>query len=224
MAGDRAAADRRGAPRAERRRDRRRRPFWRHSLVISPSCAGVRVAPRRAVRRAGVRLVTARGRARGAGWWSTAAGAWAGEADRRAAAGPRSSATCTCWRAAGAGAPVPVAPRRRRDVCPRRTQPASWSRRAMRPSRAAADQQPDAAGEGRGCRRALVGSAWSRSSIARRWACQRAFTTGPQRCASGANPPRGPGWSGRPGSAVMGRRRSAAVGEVVADACLAALR
>jgi D-arginine dehydrogenase len=85
---------------------------------------------------------------------------------------------------------------------------------------AAADQQPDATGEAM-LRARLAASAWSQAPIARRWACQRAFTAN-RAMRLGRDPGR-PWLVWAAGLGGHGATASAAVGEVVADACLAAL-
>lgn len=86
---------------------------------------------------------------------------------------------------------------------------------------AAADQQPDASGEA-ALQARLAGTAWSHAPIARGWACQRAFTPD-RRMRLGRDPVR-PWLVWAAGLGGHGATASAAVGEVVADACLAALR
>lgn len=84
----------------------------------------------------------------------------------------------------------------------------------------AADQQPDAAGDAM-LQVRLAASAWSQAPIARRWACQRAFT--PDRAMRLGRDPARPWLVWAAGLGGHGATASAAVGEVVADACLAAL-
>ncbi|HSS02382.1 MAG TPA: FAD-dependent oxidoreductase [Kofleriaceae bacterium] len=86
---------------------------------------------------------------------------------------------------------------------------------------AAADQQPDAVGEA-ALQTRLAGTSWSDAPIARRWACQRAFT--PDRTMRLGRDPVRPWLVWAAGLGGHGATASAAVGEVVADACLAGLR
>jgi D-arginine dehydrogenase len=86
---------------------------------------------------------------------------------------------------------------------------------------AAADQQPDATGDAM-LQARLAASAWSQAPIARRWACQRAFT--PNRAMRLGRDPGRPWLVWAAGLGGHGATASAAVGEVVADACMAALR
>jgi D-arginine dehydrogenase len=99
---------------------------------------------------------------------------------------------------------------------------------------AAADQQPDATGEAM-LRARLAASlspspspsaasrsqAWADAPIVRRWACQRAFT--PSRTMRLGRDPARPWLVWAAGLGGHGATASAAVGEVVADACVAAL-
>jgi D-arginine dehydrogenase len=85
---------------------------------------------------------------------------------------------------------------------------------------AAADQQPDASGDA-ALHARLAGSAWRDAAIARRWACQRAFTAD-RAMRLGRDPDR-PWLVWAAGLGGHGATAAAAVGEVVADACLAAL-
>lgn len=166
----------------------------------------------------GVRLVTARG-ALEARLVVDAAGAWAGELTGEP---PLASFKRHVYvlEAAGAGAPflwhlgadeMYV----RADAAGILVSPCDAT------VTAAADQQPDAAGEA-ALQARLVGSAWSRSPIARRWACQRAFT--PDHTMRLGRDPARPWLIWAAGLGGHGATASAAVGEVVADACLAALR
>lgn len=84
----------------------------------------------------------------------------------------------------------------------------------------AADQQPDAGGDAM-LRARLAASAWRDAAIARRWACQRAFTT--DRAMRLGRDPARPWLVWAAGLGGHGATASAAVGEVVADACIAAL-
>lgn len=84
----------------------------------------------------------------------------------------------------------------------------------------AADQRPDAAGDAM-LQARLAASAWSQAPIARRWACQRAFTLD-RTMRLGRDPAR-PWLVWAAGLGGHGATASAAVGEIVADACLAAL-
>ena len=83
-----------------------------------------------------------------------------------------------------------------------------------------ADQQPEAAGELL-LRARLAGSAWHDARIARRWACQRAFAPD-RRMRLGRDPAR-PWLVWAAGLGGHGATAAAAVGEVVAEACAAAL-
>jgi D-arginine dehydrogenase len=83
-----------------------------------------------------------------------------------------------------------------------------------------ADQQPEAAGELL-LRARLAGSAWQDARIARRWACQRAFAPD-RRMRLGRDPAR-PWLVWAAGLGGHGATAAAAVGEVVAEACAAAL-
>jgi D-arginine dehydrogenase len=85
---------------------------------------------------------------------------------------------------------------------------------------AAADQQPDAIGDAL-LRARLAASGWSGARIARRWACQRAFTAA-RAMRLGRDPIR-PWLVWAAGLGGHGATASAAVGEVVAEACIAAL-
>jgi D-arginine dehydrogenase len=85
---------------------------------------------------------------------------------------------------------------------------------------APADQQPDAAAEAL-LRARLAGSAWHEARIARRWACQRAFAPD-RRMRLGRDPAR-PWLVWAAGLGGHGATAAAAVGEVVAEACAAAL-
>jgi len=85
---------------------------------------------------------------------------------------------------------------------------------------APADQQPDAAGDA-ALEARLAGSAWRGAPVARRWACQRAFTAD-RRMRLGRDPAR-PWLVWAAGLGGHGATAAAAVGEVVAEACLAAL-
>jgi D-arginine dehydrogenase len=85
---------------------------------------------------------------------------------------------------------------------------------------APADQQPDALGDA-ALRDRLAGSAWSGAPVVRRWACQRAFTAD-RRMRLGRDPAR-PWLVWAAGLGGHGATAAAAVGEVVAEACLAAL-
>jgi D-arginine dehydrogenase len=84
----------------------------------------------------------------------------------------------------------------------------------------AADQQPDAGGDEM-LRLRLAASAWSAAPVVRRWACQRAFTADRQ-MRLGRDPAR-PWLVWAAGLGGHGATAAAAVGEVVADACIAAL-
>jgi D-arginine dehydrogenase len=91
---------------------------------------------------------------------------------------------------------------------------------------APADQQPDTAGEAmlRARLAATMSSgtaAWGDAPIVRRWACQRAFTAS-RTMRLGRDPAR-PWLVWAAGLGGHGATASAAVGEVVADACIAAL-
>jgi D-arginine dehydrogenase len=85
---------------------------------------------------------------------------------------------------------------------------------------APADQQPDAAGEA-ALRSRLAGSGWQAAPILRSWACQRAFTAD-RRMRLGRDPQR-PWLVWAAGLGGHGATASGAVGEGVAEACLAAL-
>jgi D-arginine dehydrogenase len=82
---------------------------------------------------------------------------------------------------------------------------------------APADQQPDAAGEAM-LRARLAASPWSDTPVARRWACQRAFT--PDRAMRLGRDPARPWLVWAAGLGGHGATASAAVGEIVADACV----
>jgi len=83
-----------------------------------------------------------------------------------------------------------------------------------------ADQQPDSIGDAMLHVR-LASCAWSTARVTRRWACQRAFTAD-RAMRLGRDPVR-PWLVWAAGLGGHGATASAAVGEVVADACLAAL-
>jgi len=85
---------------------------------------------------------------------------------------------------------------------------------------AAADQQPDSIGAAM-LRVRLAASAWGGARIARQWACQRAFTAN-RRMRLGRDPIR-PWLVWAAGLGGHGATAAAAVGEVVAQACIAAL-
>lgn len=85
---------------------------------------------------------------------------------------------------------------------------------------APADQQPDATGEA-ALHARLAGSAWRTAPVIRSWACQRAFTTDRQ-MRLGRDPER-PWLIWAAGLGGHGATAAAAVGEVVAEACAAAL-
>jgi glycine/D-amino acid oxidase-like deaminating enzyme len=85
---------------------------------------------------------------------------------------------------------------------------------------APADQQPDAIGDAMLHVR-LASCAWSTARVTRRWACQRAFTAN-RAMRLGRDPVR-PWLVWAAGLGGHGATASAAVGEIVADACLAAL-
>jgi D-arginine dehydrogenase len=85
---------------------------------------------------------------------------------------------------------------------------------------APADQQPDAAGEA-ALHARLAGSAWRTAPVVRSWACQRAFTAD-RRMRLGRDPER-PWLIWAAGLGGHGATAAAAVGEVVAEACAAAL-
>jgi glycine/D-amino acid oxidase-like deaminating enzyme len=85
---------------------------------------------------------------------------------------------------------------------------------------APADQQPD--GDGLAALRArLTQTAWGGAAIARSWACQRAFT--PDRAMRLGRDPARPWLVWAAGLGGHGATAAAAVGEVVAEACIAAL-
>lgn len=96
---------------------------------------------------------------------------------------------------------------------------------------APADQEPDATGEamlrarlaatGPGPGSAASASAWGDAAIVRAWACQRAFT--PSRTMRLGRDAARPWLVWAAGLGGHGATASAAVGEVVADACIAAL-
>jgi D-arginine dehydrogenase len=85
---------------------------------------------------------------------------------------------------------------------------------------APADQRPDAIGEA-SLRARFAGSAWRTAQIGRAWACQRAFTADRQ-MRLGRDPSR-PWLVWAAGLGGHGATAAAAVGEVVAEACIAAL-
>jgi D-arginine dehydrogenase len=85
---------------------------------------------------------------------------------------------------------------------------------------APADQQPDAIGDAM-LRVRFAGSVWSSARVVRRWACQRAFTAD-RTMRLGRDPVR-PWLVWAAGLGGHGATASAAVGEVVAEACVAAL-
>jgi D-arginine dehydrogenase len=85
---------------------------------------------------------------------------------------------------------------------------------------AAADQQPDAIGDAM-LRVRLAASAWGSARIDRRWACQRAFTAS-RAMRLGRDPDR-PWLVWAAGLGGHGATAAAAVGELVAEACVAAL-
>jgi D-arginine dehydrogenase len=86
---------------------------------------------------------------------------------------------------------------------------------------APADQQPDAAGEAAlSARLAIAG--WRGAPIVRRWACQRAFT--PDRAMRLGRDPRRPWLVWAAGLGGHGATAAPAVGERVAEACIAALK
>jgi len=85
---------------------------------------------------------------------------------------------------------------------------------------APADQQPDAAGDA-ALRARLASSAWRSAAVARGWACQRAFTAD-RRMRLGRDPER-PWLVWAAGLGGHGATAAAAVGEVVAEACVTAL-
>ena len=84
----------------------------------------------------------------------------------------------------------------------------------------AADQQPDDHGR-RALAARLAGTAWSAASIARQWACQRAFT--PDRAMRLGRDPERPWLVWAAGLGGHGATAAAAVGERVAAACVSAL-
>jgi len=87
---------------------------------------------------------------------------------------------------------------------------------------APADQVPDATGEAmRRARLATMASAWGDAAVVRAWACQRAFT--PSRTMRLGRDAARPWLVRAVGLGGHGATASAAVGEVVADACVAAL-
>ncbi|HET9621739.1 MAG TPA: FAD-dependent oxidoreductase [Kofleriaceae bacterium] len=86
---------------------------------------------------------------------------------------------------------------------------------------AAEDQQPDSTGEALLAAR-LAGSGWDGARVARRWACQRAFTPN-RRMWLGEDPVR-PWFVWAAGLGGHGATASPAVGEDVAAACARALR
>jgi D-arginine dehydrogenase len=85
---------------------------------------------------------------------------------------------------------------------------------------APADQQPDASGDA-ALRARLASSAWRSAAVARSWACQRAFTAD-RRMRLGRDPER-PWLVWAAGLGGHGATAAAAVGEVVAEACVTAL-
>ena len=85
---------------------------------------------------------------------------------------------------------------------------------------APADQQPDATGDA-ALRTRLAGSAWRSAAVARGWACQRAFTAD-RRMRLGRDPER-PWLVWAAGLGGHGATAAVAVGEAVAEACVAAL-
>lgn len=85
---------------------------------------------------------------------------------------------------------------------------------------APADQQPDAAGEA-ALRARLAGSGWHAARIVRSWACQRTFTAD-RRMRLGRDPER-PWLVWAVGLGGHGATAAGAIGEVVAEACVAAL-
>lgn len=85
---------------------------------------------------------------------------------------------------------------------------------------APADQQPDAAGEA-ALRARTAASVWRSAAIRRGWACQRAFT--PDRRMRLGRDPQRPWLVWAAGLGGHGATAAPAVGEVVADACAAAL-
>lgn len=85
---------------------------------------------------------------------------------------------------------------------------------------APADQQPDAIGDAM-LRVRFAASAWSSARVVRRWACQRAFTA--ERTMRLGRDPVRPWLVWAAGLGGHGATASAAVGEVVAEACVAAL-
>jgi glycine/D-amino acid oxidase-like deaminating enzyme len=85
---------------------------------------------------------------------------------------------------------------------------------------AAADQQPDSIGDAMLHVR-LAASAWGTARVTRRWACQRAFTAN-RTMRLGRDPAR-PWLVWAAGLGGHGATAAAAVGELVAEACVAAL-
>jgi D-arginine dehydrogenase len=85
---------------------------------------------------------------------------------------------------------------------------------------AAADQQPDATGDAM-LRARLAASPWRGASVVRRWACQRAFTAD-RTMRLGRDPDR-PWLVWAVGLGGHGATAAPAIGERVADACVAAL-
>lgn len=85
---------------------------------------------------------------------------------------------------------------------------------------AAADQQPDSIGDAM-LHVKLASCAWSTARVSRRWACQRAFTAD-RTMRLGRDPAR-PWLVWAAGLGGHGATAAPAVGEVVADACVAAL-
>jgi D-arginine dehydrogenase len=85
---------------------------------------------------------------------------------------------------------------------------------------APADQQPDAIGDALLAVR-LAASPWGAARVTRKWACQRAFTA--DRAMRLGRDPARPWLVWAAGLGGHGATAAAAVGEVVADACIAAL-
>jgi D-arginine dehydrogenase len=85
---------------------------------------------------------------------------------------------------------------------------------------APADQQADAVGEA-ALRARLASSAWRAAPVARRWACQRAFT--PDRTMRLGRDPARPWLVWAAGLGGHGATAAAAVGETVAECCVVAL-
>lgn len=86
---------------------------------------------------------------------------------------------------------------------------------------AAADQQPDALGDAM-LEVRLASTVWSTARVTRKWACQRAFT--PSRTMRLGRDPQRPWLVWAAGLGGHGATAAAGVGEVVAEACVAALR